>query len=299
MLLKLKKFVHRSLDYIIHPVLRRHAIYQPPDAAAQLQLMLTYQNLVRENKPLPPLRDTGFRVYSECDEDGILLYIFSLIGWTNKRCVEVCAGDGIQCNTTNLILHHGFNGLLIDGDSELVNRGRKFFMRHPNTAVFPPPFVHAWITKRNINELISNHGFSGEIDLLSLDMDGMDYWILSELNVIQPRVIVLEYLEIIGPERAITVPYSDDFWGFAKYTTNGMMDYAGASLLAFTKLLAGRGYRLVGCNRFNYNAFFVKEELARDVLPGAKVSDCFSHPKAQWGMAERFPKVKDLPWVDV
>lgn len=299
MLRKFKKFIHKTLDYFIHPVLRRHTVYPPPDAAAQIQLMLTYRSLLREGKALPSIKDVGFRVYSECDEDGILLYIFSLIGTTNKRSVEICAGDGIQCNTANLILFHGFNGLLVDGDAELVAKGAKFYKRHPNTAVFPPQFVHAWITRDSINSLIAQHGVSGEIDLLSLDMDGMDYWILSELNVITPRVIVLEYLETIGPDRSITVPYSDDFWGFDRHTTNGLMDFAGASLAAFTKLLDSRGYRLVGCNRYNYNAFFVKNELTENVLPRVDVKECFTHPKAIWGMKERFPKVKDLPWVEV
>lgn len=93
------------------------------DAAAQLQLKLTYKTLVESGRKLPGLNEVGFKVLSQTDEDGILLYIFSIIGTHNKKSVEICAGNGIECNTSNVIIHHGWSGLLVDGNESLVKQG--------------------------------------------------------------------------------------------------------------------------------------------------------------------------------
>ena len=152
--------------------------------------MLTYQNLLRQKQPLPSFEDIEFRAFSQNGEDGILLLIFSIIGMTNRRCVEVCAGDGIECNTANLIVNHGWLGLLFDGNQRNIARGQKFYKIGKSTNTWPPSLIHAWITAENINHLIEKEGFNGEIDLFSLDMDGVDYWIWKALHVINPRVVV-------------------------------------------------------------------------------------------------------------
>lgn len=123
-------------------------------------------------------------------EEGILLYIFSLIGTTNKKVVEISAGDRTECNAANLIINHGWYGLLIDGNKKLIERGIKFYSKCKDTASCPPFLKHAWITKENVNEIIKQEGFEGEIDLFSLDLDGIDYWLLKELSVVNHRVIV-------------------------------------------------------------------------------------------------------------
>jgi hypothetical protein len=245
------------------------------------------------------LTQVGFKVFSQADEDGILLYVFSLIGTVNRTSVEICAGNGIECNTANLILNHGWNGLLIDGNEALVKEGLAFYRQHPHTYVYPPKFVHCWITRDNVNEVIKMSGFAGEVDLLSIDMDGMDYWIWEAINVIEPRVVVVEYQDLIGPERSVSVPYEDSFNAYDYPTTLGMPNYCGASLRAFAKLANARGYRLVGCNRYGYNAFFVKKGLGDREIPEIHITECFKHPKVQWGMRERLPTVTGLPWVDV
>ncbi len=268
------------------------------DTVAQIQLKLTYQRLLAEQGRLPKMGEIGFQCHSQADEDGILLYLFSLVGTSNRLCVEICAGDGIECNTANLILHHGWHGLLADGDPRNVQRGAQYYARCKRTYVYPPQLVHAWVTRDSVNEIISANGFPNDIDLLSLDLDGVDYWIWEALEAV-PRVVVLEYQDILGPERSWTVPYSDDFRYQNYPTTDGMPNFAGASLAAFVKLGRQKGYRLVGVNRYGYNAFFVKRGIAEGVLPEIGVRDCFSHPKVVWGMKTRFPTVQDLPWVEV
>lgn len=260
----------------------------------QLSLWLQYQKFRHQSEALPNFGDMGFRVYSQTDEDGLLLYIFALIGMTNKKCIDIAAGHPIGANSTNLIVNWGWHGLLIEGNSELVSASQKFYANNPNTFIFPPQSVQSWITAENINDLIYQHGFEGEIDLLSLDVDGIDYWLLNSLTVVKPRVIVVEYQDILGGDRALTVPYKHDFNRFDIHP-----DFCGASLLAFKKLADQKGYRLVGCNQYGYNAFFVAHGLGEDCLPEVSVESCLTHPKVIHGQRERLPAVEHLPWVEV
>jgi hypothetical protein len=294
-----KRIAYRIRDFLISPLLQRTPTVHNPDPVSQLQLKLAYRALVESGSALPDLNQVGFKVYSQTDEDGILLYIFSIIGTVNKMTVEICAGNGIECNTANLIINHGWYGLLFDGDEALVKEGLDFYIKNPHTNIYPPRFVNSWIKRGNINELLSNNGFEGEIDLLSIDLDGIDYWIWEAINVISPRVVVVEYQDIIGPDKALTVPYKDDFDAYKYPTTLGMPNFCGASLPAFSKLAKAKGYRLAGCNRYGYNAFFIRNPIGEKEIPEISIGECFKHPKVIWGMKERFPTVKDLPWVEV
>jgi hypothetical protein len=167
------------------PFLRRKTDHlAAADKGTQILLALQYRQLLQGENTLPGFGDVEFRCYSQNGEDGILHYIFSLIGTTNKKSVEVCAGDGIECNSANLIINHGWVGLLFDGSENNVTIARQFYSKCQETYFYPPTLVHAWITAENINELISSHGFCGEIDLLSLDMDGVDYWIWKAIEVL-------------------------------------------------------------------------------------------------------------------
>lgn len=241
-------------------------------------------------------RDVGFGVYSQHDEDGILLNIFGLIGMNTCRSVEICAGDGIECNTANLLLNHRWTGLLVDGNAENVRRARDFYRTRPETRHWPPDIVHAWITRENINEVILSAGYSGEIELLSLDVDGVDYWIWEALSVVHPRVVVLEYNHLLGPNVSLSVPYRPDF--VAEFTKYGS-DYAGASLQAFIGSGRRKGYRFVGANAIGTNAFFVRNEISPTLLPEADPLVAFNHPRAKFGMSVRYQAIKDKEWVKV
>jgi hypothetical protein len=240
--------------------------------------------------------EVGFRVHSQHEEDGLLLYLFSLIGTTRKTCVEICAGDGMECNTANLIINHRWLGLQFDGDRANVERATQFYASHPDTRWWPPAIVHAWITRDNVDDLIQGNGFSGEVDLLSLDLDGVDYWVWERITCISPRVVVLEFNHLWGPTASVTVPYRDDF--VAEFTQYGS-DYAGASLAAFVKLGRRKGYRLVGTNAIATNAFFLRDDIACDWLPEIDAGVCFDHPRAQFGMKVRLPGVEHKAWVEV
>ena len=108
--------------------------------------------------------------------------------------------------------------------------------------------------------------------------------------------MVLEYQDIWGPDRAVTVPYHPNF--IAEFGQYGP-DYGGASLAAFYKLGREKGYRLVGCQRYGFNAFFVRSGVGENVLPEISPAECFKHPKVRHGIENRLPGVADKWWVEV
>lgn len=249
------------------------------DKGTQIQLMLRYQELLRTGAPLPAFVDVEFRNHSQNGEDGILLYVFSLVGTTNRRCVEICAGDGMQCNTANLVINHNFQGLLVDGDEKNVQAASTFYKNHPDTfAFFAPACVQAWITRESINDLLRTHHFTGEIDLLSLDIDGNDYHVWEALDAVSPRIVILEYDNAFGPEDSRAMRYDPNF--VVRYEEPGL-PHNGASLAAFTALGRRKGYRLVGSQFRCFNAIFLRDDVGVGILPEVTVASCLSHPLSQ------------------
>jgi hypothetical protein len=270
------------------------------DRQNQILLMNDYRYLVENGSRVPSFCDVEFSSYSQNGEDGILLLIFSLIGSVNRRVVEVCAGDGVECNAANLIINHGWSGLLFDGDENAIARGKSFYSQRTNAWRFrrlPPTLVHAWVTTQNINELIEQHHFAGEVDLFSLDMDGVDYWIWNAINCISPRVVVLEYNNRWDGSMSLTVPDQESFVG--QGTSVDGEGYFGASLLAFTKLAGQKGYRLVGANSPNTNAFFMRNDVGVELFPEVSVNSCLSSEYAVSQHQTKYPLIKHLPVIQI
>jgi hypothetical protein len=243
----------------------------PEAQISQVLLRLQYQELARRGIPVPDLADVEFRSFSQNGEDGVLLYLFSTIGAESRQVVEICAGDGYECNAANLIVHHGWQGLLFDGDADQVARGNAFYAACRNTWLSPPRFLNEWITAGNIDGLVTANGFRGQVDLLSLDVDGNDYWIWKALESIEPLVVVLEFNAALGPERAVTIEYQPDF----RLDFSVQPYRCGASLPAFAKLGKSKGYRLIGVESRGINAFFVREGVGETLLPERSVRECF------------------------
>lgn len=261
------------------------------DRGTQIHLSLVYRQLTG---PLPELSDVEFSNLSQNGEDGILLYLFSLDGMGYRRAVEICAGDAIECNSANLVVHHGWDALLIDGSEEHLARGRQFYAHHPETFRIGPTIVNAWITRDGVNGLVADNGYDTDVDLLSIDMDGVDYWILEAIEL-RPRVIVVEYNNRIPATKCVTVPYQESFEAHGgAWAGDG---FFGASLSAFAKLLEGRGYRLIGANRPNTNAFFALEGTLGQ-LPSVTVESCLS---SRWARQQQrhWPSLSRRCWVAV
>lgn len=264
--------------------------------ALQTQLMESYRLELDSDLPAKALHEIGFSTFSENNEDGVLLYLFSIIGTSGKTSIEIGCGYGSECNTANLLIHHNWKGLLIDGGEKQTIRAKRFFSSRIRNKAGRPVIVNAHVTKENINNIIEENGFSGEVDLISIDIDGVDYWIWNELTVCNPRVVVVEVQSIWGSERPVTVPYHHHF---EPDFVDGYGVYSGASLAAFNKLAKRKGYRFVGVEKSGYNAFFLRNDIAQDYLPEEDLSVIDERPFVIWAKEQFFEQIKDKEWVEV
>jgi hypothetical protein len=195
----------------------------------------------------------GYRVYSQSDEDGILHEILHRIGDGGRRFVEIGAGDGFENNTLFLLIQ-GWRGVWIEGSSRKVASAKKH--HEAEIAEGRLQVVQQYSTAANIDETIKRFS-SGELDVLSVDIDGNDYYVLGAIRAVAPRVIVAEYNAKFPPDVRWIMEHNEAHrWDST--------DYFGASLKALEILLLERGYLLVGCNLLGTNAFFVRKDLVRD-----------------------------------
>lgn len=245
------------------------------DKGTQILLVEKYRELVRNGSPLPSFADVGFRSFSQFDEDGILLFLFAVIGTTNREAIEICSGVGYECNCANLAIHHGWETLMIDGSEYNCNIARQFFIQRSDTQITVPKLLHAWIEPETIDDLITSNGFRGEVDLLTIDLDGVDYWIWKNITSINPRVVVTEYQPWFGPNEPYTVKNIKGYH-YPNYAET-KMGYCGCSLSAYVKLAREKGYRLIGCNRNQLNAVFLRNDIAPDLFPEVSEESCLNN----------------------
>jgi hypothetical protein len=196
-----------------------------------------------------------FRGLSQHEEDGITVALFDRIGAPTCRFVEI--GAGVNGGNSGFLAREcGWSGLMLE-----IEPGRAASLQRrfaPSVSV-----VEARVTRENINELVSSHGYAGDIDLLSIDIDGIDYWVWESLTACRPRVVIAEYNPFLGVQRPVVIPYDP---GFDRHRFDvPRAAYYGASLPALVTLAARKGYRLVLIEPRGVNAFFVRDDIALDV----------------------------------
>lgn len=247
------------------------------------------------------LRGAEFRAFSQFGEDGIIQWLITRVPIAEDIFVELGCGDYRESNTRFLLEHDNWQGLAIDADAAhlayLHNSGLAW--RHSIEA------RQAFVTQRNVNDLFAS--LPSDIGLLSIDLDGVDYWILEALTVTSPRIIVAEYNSIFGREHAVTVPYMEDF---SRPAAHWSWLYFGASLPALCTLLEARGYRFVGSNSVGSNAFWVRADVAGQLRARSPADEWVESRfrdarNRQGGLAyvgshrERLKLIEEMPLVDV
>jgi hypothetical protein len=263
--------------------------FSPSAQITQRHIFHYYQDCAKKGN-LPELKDTGFKVFSQQEEDGLLLFIFAVIGILNKSFIDIGANDGINSNCSNLAINFGWHGLFIDCNKTAVNRGKHFYKRYPDPWAYQPVFICSKVTGENVNGIIKNAGFQGDIDLLSIDIDGNDYWIWNALEVVQPRVVIIETHVEFGYNN-IVVPYDPDYFYPGRHPV-----YHGASPVAMNNLAKRKGYRLVGANNYGHNMIFVRNELSPTLIPEVSVESTLQHPSATRSFS-LFEEIKDWKYV--
>jgi hypothetical protein len=259
---------------------------------AQLRVQRAWDEEMKKPRHADPKRLVryGYKVYSQNDEDGIIAEIFRRIGTTNRTFVEFGVETGVECNTAKLLVE-GWRGLWIESNAASAAAIRRDFA----------PFItdgklmlqESLVTVENINPLIGQNGFSAEIDLLSIDIDGNDYWVWKAIDVVTPRVVAIEYNATLRPPMAVVVPYrADAQW-------DGSNHY-GASLEALVRLAAARSYRLVGCSIAGVNAFFVRADLCADrFLEPATAQEHYEPPRHYFHMLPAGHRSRPGPFESV
>lgn len=234
-----------ELEFRVSELEQRHR----KDLAPQLASVL-YQG----DQPPRPLAHHELQIHSQNGEDGIILYLLSRTGTSSRRLAEIGIGDGSECNSANLLINWGWSGVLIEGSETGAASASALHRNRLEVSV-----INAFVTAENANDLLGNQ----TIDLLSIDIDGNDYWVWRSIESL-PRVMIVEYNASLGPTRSVTIPYKPTF----DYTTaSDHRLYHGASLAALAKLGRERGMALVGCDSRGVNAFFVQREFLSPALP--------------------------------
>lgn len=213
-----------------------------------------------KQKEITKIQDAEFKVFSQWGDDGIIQYLIDYLNIENKVFVEFGVEDYQEANTRFLLINNNWSGLVMDGSEINITKIKKdeIYWRHDLKA------KSAFVTAENINQLIEEEGIKGQIGLLHIDIDGNDYWVWKALSVIDPVIVIVEYNSLFGKDRAITIPYDQEFQRTKTHYSNL---YAGASLLAICDLAHHKGYSFIGCNSAGNNAYFVKNEFIKALNP--------------------------------
>lgn len=226
-------------------------------------LFLNAKNFIRAvyDKKINQLEEVEFQVFSQFGEDGIIQWLIHNVEIEEKVFIEFGVEDYSEANTRFLLMNNNWSGLVMDGSDENIRllKEWKYFWKYDLQA------IAAFITRDNINELISSAGINGDIGILSIDLDGNDYWILDAIECVNPRILICEYNNIYGDKEKVTVPYDKDFVRTEKHYSTL---YWGASIMAFCDWAQRNGYYYMGSNSAGNNAFFVRKDCVEmDKIP--------------------------------
>lgn len=219
----------------------------------------------QQRSDITNLHDVEFKVFSQFGEDGIIQYLIKETNISQEESIFIEFGveNYLESNTRFLLVNNNWRGLVFDGSEQKINfiKGQDFYWRNDITA------VHAWIDRDNINQLIKDADFSGDIGLLSVDIDGNDYWVWQAIDVVNPVIVAVEWNSIFGSEAAISIPYDPKFFRTDAHYSNL---YYGASIAAFEYLGKQKGYSLIGSNSAGNNLFFVRNDRLGNLKPLSK-----------------------------
>ncbi len=206
------------------------------------------------------LREHEFQVFSQWGEDGIIQHLVRTVDIARRVFVEFGVQDYRESNTRFLLQHDNWTGLVMDSSERDIARikAEPLYFRYNLRAEC------TFITRENINDLLTGFGYTGDIGLLSIDVDGNDYWIWEAVTTATPRIVICEYDSLMGPDRAVATPYDASF---VREKAHSSFLYGGASITALTNLGARKGYSLVGSNSNGNNLFFVRNDVLGSLRP--------------------------------
>lgn len=256
-------------------------------ALQQIHAELVLARLGQTERFKDPLRllSSGYKVYSQNHEDGMIAEVFRRIGEGNRRFIEFGVENGLECNSAFLVLQ-GWSGAWIEGSPASAKAAGEHF------AGYPVNIVNSYITLDNADAMIADLAGGPELDLLSIDIDSIDYWIWDAIRTVKPRLVVIEYNATLPPHVRKTVPSSPARgWDGS--------NHFGASLGALAELGRRKGYSLVGCTLAGVNAFFVRDDLVGDHFCAPFTAENHYEPARYYLNAGSGHRAGFGPWVEV
>jgi hypothetical protein len=249
------------------------------------------------------LGDYEFKIFSQWGEDGILQHLINCLEIKNKTFIEFGVENFYESNCRFLLMKDYWSGFVIDGSEANISSLKKsyFYWQYQLNC------IASFITRENVNSLLSLSKFDTEVGILSIDIDGVDFHVLEALSNWRPSILIVEYNDVFGFDRPVSVPYDPEFVRRKKHWSN---QYWGANLPAFIYLSNQRGYALVGTNKVGSNAFFVRRELLNDRVEEVSLASCRREtsfrdsrdPKGNLTFLSGFERSKaifDLPLLDI
>ena len=266
-----------------------------------LQAKNYIENVTKKKDKILSLREVEFQVFSQFGMDGIIQWLIQHLN-LRQSFIEFGVEDYFESQTRFLLQNNNWTGLIFDSCEENIERIKK----SPEYWKYDLIAECAFITKDNINDLVERAGFSGEIGLLCIDIDGNDYWVLEAIDVIRPQVVICEYNAVFGCDYCLSIPYRYDF---DKMKAHYSCLYWGASIGAFKHWAERKGYTFFGCDSAGNDAVFVKNGLFQEsILPldrnefvpskyreSRNIDGTLSYLRG----VDRLKKIQEMPLVDL
>ena len=226
--------------------------------------------LINQNSALKQdeVNNHEYKIFSQFGEDSIIQFLINNLNISKNLFIEIGVENYEEANTRFLLENNNWEGLIIDGSDKNIKfvREQNYYWRNKIKA------VSRFVSTDNINEIILDNKFRDNIGILSIDIDGNDYWLWESINVVSPDILIIEYNANFGSKKSLTIKYDENFQR-SKKGLNKLI--YGASLSALYKLAKKKNYSLVLVNSNGNNAFFVRDNLLNSNVSAKTVEECF------------------------
>lgn len=189
-------------------------------------------------------------LYAQGTEEAILDRLLACLPAQHRYCVDIGASDGLRNSNTALLLREqGWQGLLVEGSRYRFDKLKTHFGGQAQVQI-----SHTQVQPDTVQPLLAQARVPEDLDLLSIDIDGNDYWIWRAITDWRPRIVVIEYNPYYAPPERWVMSFNPE------HSWDGST-YYGASLESLVQLGRAKGYELVCCDDMGNNAFFVRADL--------------------------------------
>ena len=203
-------------------------------------------------KDVRNLNQVEYKVFSQNGEDGIIDFLLNQLNIQNPKFLEIGVGNYKESNTRYIFMKSPNKGMIIDNVKNLKQEVSK----HVKLWKGDLTIIEETITSDNICDILRINNFQNNLDLFSLDIDGIDYWVMKELPDNLSKIVITEYNATFGANLEITVPNISNF-NRTKYHYSNLC--YGMSLRAIINLMKRKNYTFIGANKACNNAFFINK----------------------------------------